>query len=107
MNALSHYDIDPNTGPTTALYVSTHGYPESDEYLRRIWRHGFLLALVGYDHFQYRTSHNSSTLWEAGDTTARVYETGYIRVAFAACEYRIEIQAIDGIKYSEWIAERL
>lgn len=111
MAPLSNFDLNPLAGPTTASYAASRDCPADDPYLSRVWRHAFLLAIAGRGQFEYRTQQHSSSLWGVGDTTARVYDAGYIDVidetGTSHSITSITINKIDGKPYSEWVVRYL
>jgi hypothetical protein len=94
-----------NWSDKQALKIAALEEPLENPYLRRIWRNAFLLACTGHDHFVYQTSHMNSTVWVAGDMTARVTTFDIDFRDSSGLHYTTRIHDIDGRPVEEWIGK--
>ena len=90
-----------------ALDIAAMEEPTENAYLRRIWRHAFVLAVAGLDHYKYAASHEHSTVWTVGGNaaSARVFDMHIDVLDDSGTEYRIQFQAMDGQSYYRWLAQ--
>ena len=108
-NPLTDSYLADNPGNVCALTVTEFDEPLDNSYLRRIWRHAFMLAMAGLDNFIYGGSHTNSTVWAVGTltapTTARVFDGHILVEDYTRTSYEVQFRTGDNKRWHEWLEE--